>query len=112
MISVSLKRKVTPYKKAPAVSRMKYSRRFPFYYNTLVKLFLRELLAGEQLVSFFVFGNGLFNNILRQDFRIVGLQVVADKLFVVRRLGLAGFVTLQGPEAAVVGSRIQIWCRR
>ena len=59
---------------------------------------------SEHFVGFFVFGNGLVDDILGQEVVAVrvGFEPVTDELFVIRRLALAGFVAFKGPEAGAV----------
>ena len=64
-----------------------------------------QLLAGQELISFLVLGNGLVDDILRQIVVAVGigLEPVADELLIERGLTVAGLIALQQPEAAGIG---------
>lgn len=63
-----------------------------------------EILARDHLVGFYVFGNRLVDDILRQ--LVVAIRVclepVADELLVVRRLRLTCLITFERPEARAV----------
>ena len=61
-----------------------------------------QRFAGEELVRFFVFVDGLVNDILRQVVVAVriGLEPVSDKLLVVGRLTFARLVAFFWPETA------------
>ena len=63
-----------------------------------------EFFACQHFIGFFVFFNRLVDDVLRQEEIAVrvGFEPVADELLVIGRLGLAGLVAFEGPEAGAV----------